>query len=96
MKLASELRAGNVIMINDVPMVVQKSELSKSGRVRRAYPCATRARSHLGTHARLKGRSGHLPVSLHRPTAKRLKIAVPRLELKALLLKLAPDLPISP
>lgn len=32
MKLASELRAGNVIMINDVPMVVQKSELSKSGR----------------------------------------------------------------
>ncbi|MEQ1593568.1 MAG: elongation factor P [Casimicrobium sp.] len=32
MKLASELRAGNVIMINDVPMVVQKAELSKSGR----------------------------------------------------------------
>ena len=32
MKLASELRTGNVIMINDAPMVVVKAELSKSGR----------------------------------------------------------------
>lgn len=32
MKLASELRAGNVIMIGDVPMVVQKAEYNKSGR----------------------------------------------------------------
>ena len=32
MKLASELRTGNVIMINDAPMVVIKAELSKSGR----------------------------------------------------------------
>ncbi len=32
MKLASELRAGNVIMIGDVPMVVQKAEMNKSGR----------------------------------------------------------------
>ena len=32
MKLASELRTGNVIMINEAPMVVVKAELSKSGR----------------------------------------------------------------
>ncbi len=32
MKLSSELRPGNVIMINDVPMVVQKAEMNKSGR----------------------------------------------------------------
>ena len=32
MKLASELRTGNVIMISDAPMVVIKAELSKSGR----------------------------------------------------------------
>jgi elongation factor P len=32
MKLATELRAGNVIMINDAPMVVIKAEYTKSGR----------------------------------------------------------------
>jgi elongation factor P len=32
MKLASELRAGNVIMINEVPMVVLKADYTKSGR----------------------------------------------------------------
>ncbi len=32
MKLAQEVRAGNVIMINGNPMVVQKAEYSKSGR----------------------------------------------------------------
>ena len=32
MKLSSELRPGNVIMISDVPMVVQKAEMNKSGR----------------------------------------------------------------
>lgn len=32
MKLAQEIRAGNVIMVNGNPMVVQKSEYSKSGR----------------------------------------------------------------
>ena len=32
MKLASELRTGNVIMISGAPMVVIKAELSKSGR----------------------------------------------------------------
>jgi elongation factor P len=32
MKFAQEVRAGNVIMINSEPMVVRKSEYSKSGR----------------------------------------------------------------
>ena len=32
MKIAQELRAGNVVMINGEPMVVLKSEYSKSGR----------------------------------------------------------------
>jgi elongation factor P len=32
MKLAQEVRAGNVIMIGNNPMVVQKAEFSKSGR----------------------------------------------------------------
>ncbi len=32
MKLAQEIRAGNVIMVNGNPMVVQKTEYSKSGR----------------------------------------------------------------
>ncbi len=32
MKLAQEVRAGNVIMLNGNPMVVQKAEYSKSGR----------------------------------------------------------------
>jgi len=32
MKLAQDVRAGNVIMINDVPMVVTKAEYNKSGR----------------------------------------------------------------
>lgn len=32
MKLAQEIRAGNVIMVNNNPMVVQKTEYSKSGR----------------------------------------------------------------
>ena len=32
MKLAQEVRAGNVIMLNNNPMVVQKTEYSKSGR----------------------------------------------------------------
>lgn len=32
MKLAQEIRAGNVIMVNNHPMVVQKAEYSKSGR----------------------------------------------------------------
>ncbi len=32
MKLAQELRSGNVIMIDGSPMVVQKAEFSKSGR----------------------------------------------------------------
>jgi len=32
MKIAQELRAGNVVMIGKDPMVVQKSEFSKSGR----------------------------------------------------------------
>jgi elongation factor P len=32
MKLAQEIRAGNVIMIGSNPMVVQKAEFSKSGR----------------------------------------------------------------
>jgi elongation factor P len=32
MKIAQELRAGNVIMIGADPMVVQKAEFSKSGR----------------------------------------------------------------
>ncbi len=32
MKTAMELRVGNVAMINNVPMVVQKSEFTKSGR----------------------------------------------------------------
>ena len=32
MKLAQEVRAGNVIMVGKDPMVVQKAEFSKSGR----------------------------------------------------------------
>ena len=32
MKIAQEIRAGNVIMLGDQPMVVQKAEFSKSGR----------------------------------------------------------------
>jgi elongation factor P len=32
MKIAQEVRAGNVIMIGSNPMVVQKAEFSKSGR----------------------------------------------------------------
>ena len=32
MKTAMELRAGNVAMIDNVPMVVQKCEFTKSGR----------------------------------------------------------------
>jgi elongation factor P len=32
MKIAQDVRAGNVLMINDSPMVVQKAEFSKSGR----------------------------------------------------------------
>lgn len=32
MKIAQELRAGNVIMINDQPMVIRKAEFNKSGR----------------------------------------------------------------
>lgn len=32
MKIAQEIRAGNVIMVGDVPMVVLKAEFSKSGR----------------------------------------------------------------
>ena len=32
MKLAQEIRAGNVIMLNGNPMVVQKTEYNKSGR----------------------------------------------------------------
>ena len=32
MKIAQEIRAGNVIMVGNVPMVVLKAEFSKSGR----------------------------------------------------------------
>ena len=32
MKIAQEVRAGNVIMLGKDPMVVQKAEFSKSGR----------------------------------------------------------------
>ena len=32
MKTAQELRAGNVVMVNDQPLVVQKAEYSRSGR----------------------------------------------------------------
>ena len=32
MKIAQEVRAGNVIMIGNDPMVVQKAEFNKSGR----------------------------------------------------------------
>jgi len=32
MKIAQELRAGNVIMVNDQPLVVQKCEYTRSGR----------------------------------------------------------------
>ena len=32
MKIAQEIRAGNVMMVNGVPMVVLKAEFSKSGR----------------------------------------------------------------
>ncbi|MEJ0044922.1 MAG: hypothetical protein WDN04_01285 [Rhodospirillales bacterium] len=34
MKIAQEVRAGNVIMLGKDPMVVQKAEFSKSGRKR--------------------------------------------------------------
>ncbi len=32
MKIAQELRAGNVVMVNEQPLVVQKAEYSRSGR----------------------------------------------------------------
>src|SRR5512135_713729 len=32
MKIAQELRAGNVVMVNNQPLVVQKCEYSRSGR----------------------------------------------------------------
>ena len=32
MKIAQELRAGNVIMVGNDPLVVQKAEYNKSGR----------------------------------------------------------------
>ena len=32
MKIAQDVRAGNVLMINNLPMVVQKADFSKSGR----------------------------------------------------------------
>src|SRR5512144_806757 len=32
MKIAQELRAGNVVMVNGEPLVVQKAEYSRSGR----------------------------------------------------------------
>jgi elongation factor P len=32
MKIAQELRAGNVIMVGDAPLVIQKAEYNKSGR----------------------------------------------------------------
>ena len=32
MKIAQEVRAGNVIMVGKDPMIVQKSEFNKSGR----------------------------------------------------------------
>ncbi len=32
MKIAQEIRSGNVIMVGDAPLVVQKAEFSKSGR----------------------------------------------------------------
>ncbi len=32
MKIAQELRAGNVVMVNGQPLVVQKAEYSRSGR----------------------------------------------------------------
>ena len=32
MKIAQEIRAGNVIMVGDNPMVVQKTEYSRGGR----------------------------------------------------------------
>lgn len=32
MKIAQELRAGNVVLVNDQPLVVQKAEYSRSGR----------------------------------------------------------------
>ena len=32
MKIAQEIRVGNVVMINGEPMVVQKHEYSRSGR----------------------------------------------------------------
>ena len=32
MKIAQELRAGNVVMVKDQPLVVQKAEYSRSGR----------------------------------------------------------------
>ena len=46
MKLAQEIRAGNVIMLNGNPMVVQKAEYNKSGRpmlVLRLYSALTTA-----------------------------------------------------
>lgn len=32
MKIAQELRAGNVVLVNDQPLVIQKAEYSRSGR----------------------------------------------------------------
>ena len=32
MKIAQDLRAGNVVMVNDQPLVIQKAEYSRSGR----------------------------------------------------------------
>ena len=32
MKIAQELRAGNVVMVNNQPLVVQKAEYTRSGR----------------------------------------------------------------
>ena len=32
MKIAQELRVGNVVMLNGQPLVIQKSEYSRSGR----------------------------------------------------------------
>ena len=32
MKIAQELRAGNVVMVGDAPLVIQKAEYSRSGR----------------------------------------------------------------
>ena len=48
MKIAQEIRAGNVIMVGKDPMVVLKAEFSKSGRnacARRTSASTTGARS---------------------------------------------------